>query len=82
MVLADGLAVNSAMFVFGLCAVALAVRLGYALVREARRQAALVTPAPDHVASDLSSSFATSATRWTELDEVQFARYASQMRLD
>ena len=71
------------MFVFGMLALALALRLGYALVRDARRQAALAaSPAPGAVASESSPSLVTGETRWTELDEVQFARYASQMRLD
>jgi hypothetical protein len=71
------------MFLFDICAMAVAVRLGYALVREARRQAAIAAHLVSAAAaSDETSSFPTSATRWTELDEVQFARYASQMRLD
>jgi hypothetical protein len=82
-VLPDGLVVNSAMFLFGICALAVTARLGYALVRAARRQAAIADhPACGPSASDETSSFPTSATRWTELDEVQFARYVSQMRLD
>jgi hypothetical protein len=77
------LVVLSVMFLFGICAMALAVRLAYALVGQARRQAPIAEhPAWAQAASEEASSFPTSATRWTELDEVQFARYASQMRLD